>query len=109
MQGSTIVEKGPANDPLAMDGSPAKHHHNLSTNSPYRVNITAPGEKNPKPSVESSIRLAGNRQSAHGGDILIKNAMPLLGNFKTQEIVVEGRHANLNEPPKSREQQRLKD
>ena len=59
--------------------------------------------------MESTIKIGSNRQSAHGGDILIKNAMPLLGNFKTQEIVVEGRHANLNEPPKSREQQRLKD
>ena len=48
MQGSTIVEKGQGSDPLAMDGSPGKNHHNLSTNSPYRVNISAPGEKTTK-------------------------------------------------------------
>ena len=46
-QGSSIVEKG---DSL-VDGSIAKPH-NLSTSSPYRINIAA-AEKNPKPSIES--------------------------------------------------------
>ena len=107
-QGS-IIDRGLLNESLNIDGSVGKVH-NLSTSSPYRVSATASAVKNTKPGADlnSSLKASGPRQSAHGGAIVI-TATPLLAHFNGHEIVVEGRHANLNEKPKSREQQRLKD